>query len=106
MVVLPASTVRAAPLAALIEAISAGRHDAVFATHPMMIASDLAQVEAFDRLCRQHGVRVRYRWAGGPKDPRALFDRSRSRWLEFRAGRYVRGNEWDSTWQRDETEHL
>jgi len=61
-------------LAALVEAISAGRHDAVYATHPMMIGSDLAQVEAFDRLCRQHGVRLRYRWSGGPRDPRALFD--------------------------------
>jgi hypothetical protein len=61
-------------LAALAEAISAGRHDAVFATHPMMIGSDLGQIEAFDRLCREHGVRVRYRWAGGPRDPRALFD--------------------------------
>lgn len=23
---------------------------------------------------------------------------------EFRAGRYGRGNEWDSTWERDETQ--
>lgn len=180
-------------LAALIEAISAGRHDAVYATHPRMIASDLAQVEAFDRLCRQHGVRLRYRWAGGPRDPRALFDviehierftvtdehlrllrRARiswdeaefgapginpkrpygnsdvfadiadilevpeSEWMdayedlipdaewrflrlhvetaialqiglatgEFRPGRYVRGDEWDSTWKRDEMQNL
>lgn len=61
-------------LAALVEAISAGRHDAVYATHPMQIGSDLAQVETFDRLCRQHRVRLRYRWGGGPRDPRALFD--------------------------------
>jgi hypothetical protein len=61
-------------MAALVEAISAGRHDAVYATHPRMIGDDLAQIEAFDRLCGQHGVRVRYRWAGGPRDPRALFD--------------------------------
>jgi hypothetical protein len=61
-------------LSALVEAISAGGHDAVYATHPMQIADDLDQVEAFDRLCRQHGVRLRYRWAGGPRDPRALFD--------------------------------
>jgi hypothetical protein len=61
-------------LAALVEAISAGRHDAVFATHPMVIGGDLDQIEAFDRLCRQHGVRLRYRWAGGPRDPRAMFD--------------------------------
>jgi hypothetical protein len=60
-------------LAALVEAISAGRHDAVYATHPMQIGSDLAQVETFDRLCRQHRMRLRYRWGGGPRDPRALF---------------------------------
>jgi hypothetical protein len=137
-----------------------------------------------------HGVRLRYRWAGGPRDPRALFDVIKhvkrftltdehlrllrrasiswddtefgapcinpkrpygnsnvfadiaeilqvpdSEWMdayedlipdaewrflrlhvetaialqiglatgEFRTGRYVRGNEWDSTWERDET---
>jgi len=61
-------------LAALGEAIAAGRHDAVFATHPMMIGDDLGQIEAFDRLCTRHGVRLRYRWTGGPRDPRALFD--------------------------------
>jgi hypothetical protein len=44
-------------LAALIEAISAGRHDAVYATHPKVIGDDLAQIEAFDRLCCQHDVR-------------------------------------------------
>jgi hypothetical protein len=48
-------------LATPVEAISAGRHDAVYATHPMDIGGDLAQIEAFDRLCRQHGVRLRYR---------------------------------------------
>jgi hypothetical protein len=177
-------------LAVLVEAISTGRHDAVYATHPMMIGDDLAQIEAFDRLCRQHGVRLRYRWAGGPRDPRALFDVIRdtkrftvtddhllllrrahvtwddwefgapgidpkrpygnsnvfadiaeilgvplSEWAdgddeeltpdaewrflrlhvetgialqiglatgEFRTGRYVRGNEWDDSWKRDE----
>jgi hypothetical protein len=52
-------------LAALVEAISTGCHDAVFVTHPMEIGGDLAQVEAFDRLCRQRGVRLRYRWRGG-----------------------------------------
>jgi hypothetical protein len=61
-------------LAALGEAISAGRHDAVFATHPMIIGDELAQIEAFDRLCRDHGVRQRYHWGGGPRDPRMLFD--------------------------------
>jgi hypothetical protein len=61
-------------LAALVEAIYNGRHDAVYATHPMMIGDDLAQIEAFDRLCRERDVRLRYRWSGGPRDPRALFD--------------------------------
>ena len=61
-------------LAALVEAISAGRHDAVFATHPMMIGGDLDQIEAFDRLCRQRGVRLRFRWSRQATDPRALFD--------------------------------
>lgn len=184
---------RGSQLAALVEAISAGRHDAVYATHPMMIGGDLDQVEAFDRLCRQHGVRLRYRWSGGPRDPRALFDVIEhikrftvadehvrllrrayiswddiefgapginpkrpygnsnvfadiaeilgvpdSEWMdaheeltpdaewrflrlhvetaialqiglatgEFRPGRYVRGNEWDSTWKRDEALNL
>lgn len=49
-------------LAALAEAITAGRHDGVFATSPAQIGHDLAQIEAFDRLCRQHGVRLRFRW--------------------------------------------
>ncbi len=180
-------------LTALVEAISAGRHDAVFAAHPMMIGDDLDQVEAFDRLCRQHGVRLRYRWSGGPRDPRALFDVIErikrftvtgehlrllrraciswddaefgapginpkrpygnsnvfadiaeilgvpdSEWMdaceeptpdaewrflrlhvetaialqiglatgEFRPGQYVRGNEWDSTWKRDEAQNV
>lgn len=61
-------------LAALVEAISAGRHDAVFATHPMVIGGDLDQIEAFDRLCRQHGVRLRFRLSGQARNPRALFD--------------------------------
>ena len=60
-------------LAALAGAISAGRHDAVFATHPRVIG-DLDQIEALDRLCRQHGVRLRFRWSGHARDPRALFD--------------------------------
>lgn len=181
--------------AALVEAISAGRHDAVYATHPMMISGDLDQIEVFDRLCRQHRVPLRYRWAGGPRDPRALFDviehikrftvtddhlrllrRAYVSWDsgefgapginpkrpygnsnvygdiaeilglvnrewqdeveedwpppelewrflrlhvetaialqiglatgEFRTGRYVRRNEWDSTWKRDEAQNL
>jgi hypothetical protein len=180
-------------LAALIEAISAGRHDAVYATHPMMVGGDLDQLEAFDRLCCQHGVRLRYRWFRHPRDPRALFDViygikrftvtdehlrllrrayiswdetefgapgmnpkrpygnsnvfadiaeilgvPDSEWMdadeeptldaewrflrlhvetaivlqiglatgEFRAGRYVRGNEWHNSWRRDEAQDL
>lgn len=61
-------------LAALGEAIAAGRHDAVFAAHPVVIGDDLAQIEAFDRLCRGHSVHLLYRWGGGPRDPRTLFD--------------------------------
>lgn len=52
-------------LTALVEAISAGRHDAVCALHPEMIGSDLDQIETFYRLCRRHGVRVRYWQARG-----------------------------------------
>lgn len=61
-------------MAALAEAITAGRHDGVFATHPAQISHDLAQIEAFDRLCRQHGVRLRFRWCQEVTDTRALFD--------------------------------
>jgi len=64
---------RGSQLAALVEAISAGRHDAVFATHPMMIGG-LDQIEAFDLLCRQHGVRLLFRWTGQARNPRGLFD--------------------------------
>ncbi len=49
-------------LAALVEAITADRHDGVFATYPSQLGDDLAQIEAFDRLCRQHRVRLRFRW--------------------------------------------
>jgi hypothetical protein len=38
------------------------------------LADDLAQIEAFDRLCRQHGVRLRFRWHQEITDTRALFD--------------------------------
>jgi hypothetical protein len=61
-------------LAALVEAITAGRHDGVFATHPSQLGDDLAQIEAFDRLCRQHDVRLRFRWCQDVTDARALFD--------------------------------
>jgi len=61
-------------LAALVKAISAGRHDAVYATHPMMIGADLDQIEKFDLLCRQHGVRLLFRWTGQARNPQGLFD--------------------------------
>jgi hypothetical protein len=60
--------------AALVEAITAGRHDAVMITHPMMISRDLADVEAFDRLCREHGVHIHIRWGHEMASPRSLFD--------------------------------
>jgi hypothetical protein len=60
--------------AALVEAITAGRHDAVMITHPMMISRDLADAEAFDRLCQRQGVRIHIRWGHEMSSPRALFD--------------------------------
>jgi hypothetical protein len=60
--------------AALVEAITAGRHDAVMITHPMMISRDLADVEAFDRLCRRQGVHIHIRWGHEIASPRSLFD--------------------------------
>jgi hypothetical protein len=60
--------------AALVEAIAAGRHDAVIVDCPGVIGHDLGQIEAFDRHCRQHGACLcgHYGWpvAG---DTRALF---------------------------------
>jgi len=61
-------------LAALAEAIAAGRHDGVFATHPSQLGDGLTQIEAFDRLCREHGVRLSFRWHQNVTDTRALFD--------------------------------
>jgi hypothetical protein len=61
-------------LTALAEAIAAGRHDAVFAVHPSHLGDDLTQIEAFDRLCRQHGVLVRFRWHQNMTNTRVLFD--------------------------------
>src|SRR5262245_17189804 len=61
-------------LAALVKAISAGRHDAVYATRPMMIGADMDQIEKFDLLCRQHGVRLLFRWTGQARNPQGLFD--------------------------------
>ena len=60
-------------LAALTEAIKAGRHDGVFATEASQLGDDLAQIEAFDRLCRQHGVLLRFRWHREATDTGALF---------------------------------
>ena len=60
--------------AALVEAITAGRHDAVMITHPMMISRDLADVEAFDRLCQRQGVHIHIRWGHEIASPRSLFD--------------------------------
>ncbi len=60
--------------AALVEAVTAGRHDAVVVTHPGVIGHDLGQIEAFDRHCRQHGVRLCW-WYGMPVfDTGALFE--------------------------------
>jgi len=61
-------------LAALVEAITAGRHDGVFATQPCELGDDLARIEAFDRLCSENGVRLRFRWHQDVRNTRALFD--------------------------------
>jgi hypothetical protein len=61
-------------LAALAEAISGGRHDGVFATRPSELGEDLLQIEAFDRLCRQHGVSLRFRPDQELSSSSALFD--------------------------------
>jgi hypothetical protein len=60
-------------LAALMDAISSGHHDAVFALHPITIG-DLAQIQALDLLCRQHAVRLLFRRGTTATYPRALFD--------------------------------
>ena len=60
--------------AALVEAIAAGRHDAVFVTHPVAISHDLARIEEFDKHCRRHGVHVHSRWGHELTNPRSLFD--------------------------------
>jgi hypothetical protein len=60
-------------LAALAAAITAGQVDGVFAAHPSQFG-DLAEIEAFDRLSRQHGVLLRFRWFYWITDTRALFD--------------------------------
>jgi hypothetical protein len=60
-------------LAALAEAITAGRHDGVFAKDPSQLGDDLAQIGAFDQLCRQRGIRLSFRWHREITDTRALF---------------------------------
>jgi len=60
-------------LAALTEAISTGQVDGVFAAHPADYG-DLTQIEAFDLLCRRHGVILRFSWFHDVTDTRALFD--------------------------------
>jgi hypothetical protein len=73
--------------AALVEAITAGRHDAVIVTDSKVIGGDLAmgaswrsvdtvlsRIEAFHRLCRQHAVRVCLPYGQEVTDTRALFD--------------------------------
>jgi hypothetical protein len=69
----PASRPRSR-MAALVEAIAAGQHDGVFAAHPRQLGDDLGQIEAFDRVCRQHGVLLRFSWFHDVTDTRALFD--------------------------------
>jgi hypothetical protein len=59
---------------ALVKAITAGRHDAVMVPSPEVIGRDLGLVEAFDRHCRQHGVRLSVRHGRQVTEPRALFD--------------------------------
>jgi hypothetical protein len=61
-------------LAALVEAITAGRHDGVAATSPSQLGDHLAQIEAFDRLCRRHGVLLGFPRFQQMTDTRALFD--------------------------------
>jgi hypothetical protein len=60
-------------LAALSDAIAAGRHDGVIATHPSQLGS-LDEIEAFDRFCRAHNVLLRFRWCYSATDTRALYD--------------------------------
>ena len=40
----------------------------------MMISRDLADVEAFDRLCQRQGVHIHIRWGHEMSSPSALFD--------------------------------
>jgi hypothetical protein len=61
-------------LARLVAAIAAGEHDGVFVGHPLLLGDDLDQIEAFDRLCREHGVLLQLRWFSALTDTRALFD--------------------------------
>jgi hypothetical protein len=60
--------------AALVEAIASGRHDAVLVIHPIAIGNDLAQIEAFDRHCRHHGVPAYQRYGARLTHLGPLFD--------------------------------
>jgi hypothetical protein len=60
--------------AALVDAIAAGRHDAVIVPGPGVIGRDLAQIEAADRRCRQHGVLLCCRYGEKVTSPHLLFD--------------------------------
>jgi hypothetical protein len=60
--------------AALAEAITAGRHDAVIVARAGAIGDDLAQIEAFDLHCRRHGVRLCGEYGWPVADTRELFD--------------------------------
>jgi hypothetical protein len=60
--------------AALVKAIAAGRHDAVIIPGPGAIGRDLAQIEAFDRYCRQHGVLLCCPYGEKVTSPHGLFD--------------------------------
>jgi hypothetical protein len=60
--------------AALVEAIAAGRHDAVVVPSAMVIG-DMDEVEALVKLCRSHGVRLCSRWGEDvARAPRMQFD--------------------------------
>jgi Resolvase, N terminal domain len=61
-------------LAALCDAIAAGRHDGVFLSHVRVVGRDLAEIEAFDRFCRQHGAQIRLPWGRRMTDASVVFD--------------------------------
>jgi hypothetical protein len=64
--------------AALVEAIAAGRHDAVLVPSAMVIG-DLDQIQAFVEHCRRYNVRVYSRWGEEvAASPRMQFDAIRN----------------------------